>query len=343
VTRPRPPAARDPRMERPAEPDPGATLLMVPHRSTEAVHVVDLGGGRASGWGRVSAGLATVVVLMGIIVAMAWPRARAYGPLVDENLELKRRLVAVDRKMSEVDRILLRLRLYDAQLESLGGPTGDHGPLPEEAFANDSVSVAFREEPEHEPLGEAGLRPAESWAAGVEARADTLERLFSTVEPELNDLVGELEALEALERALPSFWPADGVLTSGFGWRRNPLGFRWKHHSGIDLAGDPGDPVWAAAPGTVLESGWNAGYGRVVVIDHGYGITTLYAHQTRLMVQEGQEVRRGQQIGTVGNTGRSTGPHLHFEVRLDGNAVDPLDYLGSRRRRGGSWRTAPGD
>lgn len=118
-------------------------------------------------------------------------------------------------------------------------------------------------------------------------------------------------------------WPARGVLTSRFGWRR------YRHHDGIDIAARPGTPIFAAKAGTVIFSGWYFGYGRTVLIDHGRGVTTRYAHASALLVRTGQEVRQGQVIARVGCTGHCTGPHLHFEVLVNGRAVNPLPALAS--------------
>lgn len=98
-------------------------------------------------------------------------------------------------------------------------------------------------------------------------------------------------------------------------------------HSGLDIGGASGQPIFAAKEGTVILAGWNGGYGNTVVIDHGGGITTLYAHQLQLNVSKGQTVGRGDIIGQVGSTGLSTGPHLHFEVRLNGTPIDPLAFM----------------
>jgi len=116
-------------------------------------------------------------------------------------------------------------------------------------------------------------------------------------------------------------WPVHGVLTSGFGWRWGRM------HEGIDLAVDIGTPVVAAAAGTVIVAGWLGGYGNLVVVDHGNGIATAYGHNTSVTVGVGQSVAQGQLVAYSGNTGHSTGPHLHFEVRVNGTAVDPLGYL----------------
>jgi murein DD-endopeptidase MepM/ murein hydrolase activator NlpD len=122
-------------------------------------------------------------------------------------------------------------------------------------------------------------------------------------------------------------WPADGVKTSDFGWRTHPIFGTGRLHSGIDIGAAYGSPISAAASGTVVSAGTMSGYGNVVVLDHGGGIATLYAHQSSVAVGTGQAVQRGQTIGYVGSTGYSTGPHLHFEVRVNGTPVDPMGYL----------------
>lgn len=116
-------------------------------------------------------------------------------------------------------------------------------------------------------------------------------------------------------------WPARGTLTSRFGWRYR------RHHEGIDLAAPRGTPIYAARDGVVDYSGWKGGYGKVVFVRHGGGVVTVYGHASSLLVQPGQPVKKGQLIARVGCTGRCTGSHLHFEVRVGGRAVNPLSYL----------------
>lgn len=122
-------------------------------------------------------------------------------------------------------------------------------------------------------------------------------------------------------------WPASGPITSPFGWRTHPIFGTQRYHSGIDIGADYGDAVAAADNGVVVSSGWMGGYGNAVIIDHGGGISTLYAHNSELLVEEGARVRKGQIISRVGSTGYSTGPHLHFEVRENGSPVNPVSYL----------------
>jgi len=122
-------------------------------------------------------------------------------------------------------------------------------------------------------------------------------------------------------------YPTSGEITSGFGWRMHPiLGYR-RFHAGVDFGADYGTVIQAADSGTVILAGWYGGYGNTVIIDHGGGLTSLYGHTSELYVSEGQAVQRGQAIAAVGSTGLSTGPHLHFEVRQNGEPTDPMAFL----------------
>lgn len=128
-------------------------------------------------------------------------------------------------------------------------------------------------------------------------------------------------------KATPSIWPVSGRITSYYGYRIAPLSIASEYHTGIDIANEPGTPVYAPADGVVRYSGWANGYGLSMVLDHGFSYSTLYGHFSELVAKEGAQVRRGQLIGRVGSTGTSTGPHLHYEVWLDGVPKDPVKYL----------------
>lgn len=125
----------------------------------------------------------------------------------------------------------------------------------------------------------------------------------------------------------PSIWPTAGEVTSRFGWRNSPWGGGSELHQGIDIANSMGTPIVAVADGQVVRSEASGGYGNIVQIDHGNGIVTLYGHNSSIIVNVGQSVRKGQIISYMGSTGRSTGPHVHYEVRINGTAIDPIRFM----------------
>lgn len=154
---------------------------------------------------------------------------------------------------------------------------------------------------------------------------------LAALESKMSKLESELKAHESVLRErgfTPSIWPVDGKLESGFGGRRNPFGgSSYEFHQGQDIDAQPGAPIVAGAKGTVTFVGWQHGYGRLIVIDHGGGLTTRYGHLSEFDIEQGNQVARGQFIGRVGSTGRSTGPHLHYEIRINDDPVNPLQYL----------------
>jgi len=131
----------------------------------------------------------------------------------------------------------------------------------------------------------------------------------------------------SLLSSTPSVWPLRGWVTSGFGFRKSPFTGLRERHEGIDIAARLGSPVRSTADGVVVVSGRGYGYGKVVEVDHGYGLVTRYGHNSKHLVKVGDRVKRGQVVAEVGNTGRSTGPHLHYEVLLHGVPVNPNKYI----------------
>jgi len=134
-------------------------------------------------------------------------------------------------------------------------------------------------------------------------------------------------SIQSVARSSALRWPVTGPVTSGFGWRVHPITGDSEFHQGIDIAASEGTSVVAAASGTISSRGWYGGYGRLIIIDHGNGIETRYGHLSGYAVDQGGEVSAGQVVGYIGSSGISTGPHLHFEVRVNGEAVDPKHYL----------------
>jgi murein DD-endopeptidase MepM/ murein hydrolase activator NlpD len=154
---------------------------------------------------------------------------------------------------------------------------------------------------------------------------------LATVTAKMGRLEEDLRAYEAILRQrgyTPTLWPVEGSLEGGFGGRRNPFGGSgYEFHTGQDIEAPWGAPVIAGASGKVSFVGWQNGYGQLVIVDHGGGLTTRYGHLSHIDVELNQIVSRAQLLGKVGSTGRSTGPHLHYEVRINDQAVDPLPYL----------------
>jgi murein DD-endopeptidase MepM/ murein hydrolase activator NlpD len=136
-----------------------------------------------------------------------------------------------------------------------------------------------------------------------------------------------LGLLSGSRMAVPSLWPVRGQITGGFGQRMDPFSGENANHTGVDISAPAGSKVEAAADGIVLHASPDAGYGNEIVLDHGYGFTTMYGHLSKMYVVVGQEVKRGQVIGVVGMTGKATGPHLHYEVLIHDNPVNPAKYL----------------
>ena len=146
-------------------------------------------------------------------------------------------------------------------------------------------------------------------------------------EQSLTELKQQLLVKKDRMASIPSIWPANGDVTSRFGSRSSPFGGGGDWHPGIDIANSNGTTIVATADGEVVQSEWYGGYGNMVAIDHFNGIKTIYGHNYQILVQVGQLVKKGQVIAYMGSTGYSTGPHVHYEVRVNGSAVDPVSFL----------------
>ena len=162
----------------------------------------------------------------------------------------------------------------------------------------------------------------------LDDKLSKLERFVDIQLSSFKDVEKKLQKDKFIRDHTPSILPCNGRFTSGFGMRRDPFTGRMHFHRGIDLAAPVGTPVYAPADGTVKKIKWDVrGYGLLLEINHGMGITTLYGHLSKVLVKPGQKVKRGQIIARVGNTGRSTGPHLHYEVRILNRPVNPVNYI----------------
>lgn len=200
--------------------------------------------------------------------------------------------------------------------------------------AGQPVAALIGAAPAGQPRAEAVLRrlglDPDRFIAGDNAMAKG-GPFIAANDPQVRDLQADAvrqAAIAATFATIPAFLPvAKPVESSDFGYRSDPIHGGGAFHAGIDLTGRTGDGIHAAADGVVVRAGWWAGYGKVVVVDHGNGMETRYGHMSRFHVKAGDTVRQGQVIGGMGSTGRSTGTHLHFEIRLDGRPLDPQPFL----------------
>ena len=163
--------------------------------------------------------------------------------------------------------------------------------------------------------------------AQLQARIDQMRRDIDLRRESQEEIQGFLNDQRSMVGAKPAGWPIKGWLTSGFGMRKSPFTGKRKMHEGYDIAARTGTPIFSTADGVVSKSETVPGYGKLVVIEHGYGYRTYYGHNSKNLVRAGQRVVRGQQIAKVGNTGRSTGSHVHYEIRRNGVPVNPKSFL----------------
>jgi murein DD-endopeptidase MepM/ murein hydrolase activator NlpD len=172
------------------------------------------------------------------------------------------------------------------------------------------------------------MTSAEREAARVKVDLNALIRRANLLAASFKEAADSLQSHRERLAAMPSIMPTQGWLSSAFSrMRAHPVLHISRPHEGIDVSAPEGSPIEAPANGTVIRAGWEAGYGNVVELNHGYGIVTRFAHASKLLVSRGQRVTRGERVALVGSTGLATGPHLHYEVHVNGQPVDPLRYV----------------
>ena len=219
-----------------------------------------------------------------------------------------------------------RLRDFDVKLRvmtNLNPPPDADG----KAGVGGTESAPDGPQPGGPPLDGKGGREEPVPMSDLEASLLSLQADAARQETSFSELMSSLRGRMAQWASTPSIWPVHGWYSSGFGKRLSPFTGTIMMHKGIDLAAYAGTPIVAPADGRVEAVDKDSGLGKVVVIDHGYGVKTLYAHLLQTYVHAGMHVKRGETIAAVGNSGLSTGPHLHYEVHVNGQAVDPLQYI----------------
>lgn len=277
------------------------------------------------------------LVVIGVDYIHVLGRIAENKRLKGENFKLRQEMQLIRNKVDAMESTVERVRNYAKKLQILTGQGEKSGnELPFGPSEGGDAERAPAEKPDRRsslmlPVDPDALLPAVPENASLASRVDRLKNVSLNTETGLSRLQVYLMAQSAVMAATPSLLPIAGWVSSPFGYRRHPYDGTFRLHAGIDIAAEPGTPVRAPADGLVIHSGNKEGYGKVIVIDHGYGIRTLFAHNSKLFVNQGVRVRRGETISQVGNTGMSTGPHLHYEIRKNGMPVNPATFFSRAR------------
>lgn len=242
--------------------------------------------------------------------------------LRDENVKLKSELKSIRERLDHVNATIDRVERFDQKLRAITllsdpqrnlamGPTeGDPNTQVPNSGENKFIRLTTSESPK-----------------ALSARLDKVSAEATRQEQSLQELQAYFQDQKSLLATTPSVWPVRGWVTSDFMTRADPFTAEKVMHAGLDIAGPHGKEIISPSDGTVVFAGLEGGYGNVLVIDHGYAVKTRYGHLASIKVKAGEHVKRGQLIATLGNTGRSTGPHLHYEVRVNGIPQNPRKFI----------------
>jgi murein DD-endopeptidase MepM/ murein hydrolase activator NlpD len=282
------------------------------------------------------------VVLLGLVAWASYATAqlvtRPHGAAMSLPAATEARARMIEQRQALIEAALAGQKIDPALIAAAvnSGRLAAEGPLARveqqqlEQAALVAKALDVRYQVTAAELKQLGISPAR--VGSNDGVGGPFERAGNSTFKSLFDSWKKLDQLQDGVIAIPSDKPVklNVEFTSGFGVRSDPFHAGAAMHPGIDLAGTYGTPIYATAEGTVLRAGWNSGgYGNLVELDHGRGITTRYGHMSAILVRAGDHVTRGQQIGRMGSTGRSTGNHLHYEVRIDGRAVNPIPFMKS--------------
>lgn len=267
-----------------------------------------------------------------------------------ENAQLTKQLSVIEGKVSSLENSLERVKTFTTKLKLItnidaedrvtkltmgnkpvpGQEVEEYEPMDQRPPSSTMAAqdqVFAQPQALNERKNEVAEQPSSKDYASLVVRIDKAVKETQLKEQSVIDLWESLSERQSLMNATPNIKPARGWLTSRFGYRVSPFTGKTTMHAGLDIAAAPGSPVYAPADGVVSFAGYDEGYGKLVSIDHGYGVTTRFGHTSQIYVQVGQKVSKWDVIAAVGNTGRSTGPHLHYEVRINGTPVDPINFI----------------
>ena len=293
------------------------SVLVVPDRSSKSMRF------------RVAQGMVTrfavaLAILFVAGVAALFHYAHVVSQIADdraikeENSQLRSELLQIQQKVVSINKTLDRVEQLDQKLRQIS--------MLSDPDRNLAIGPVGTKDGEGELDGKQLVLDPEDGPT-VESKLDSLSAEAAKQEQSLQELQEYFEDQKSLLASAPSVWPARGFVTSDFGHRLDPYTAERTMHKGLDIGVPFGTPVQAPADGTVVFASTEGGYGNVLVLDHGYGIKTRYGHLSQILVKAGQKVHRGDKIALSGNTGRSTGPHVHYEVRVNGIPQNPRKFI----------------
>jgi murein DD-endopeptidase MepM/ murein hydrolase activator NlpD len=293
------------------------TLVFVPHGS-EPSRIVEVSYNVLRGVAVAVGGLVVLGLLAGYATITHTTDLSRTARLQQENASLERQIGELHGRLVSLADTLSTISQRDARIRVLA----NLDPI------DPQVQAAGIGGPGTSDLNIAGLSGLARRSAEVRVDLGALIRRANLLASSFKEAADSLALHSARLAATPSIMPTQGWLSSAFSsMRAHPILHLARPHEGIDVSAPMGSPIEAPAAGVVSDAGWETGYGNTITINHGFGIVTKFAHASKLLVKTGQRVARGQRIALVGNSGLATGPHLHYEVRVNGRAVDPLKYV----------------
>lgn len=313
------------------QPDKFFTILVVPDRTSRVRKVTVL---RARVYAALGLLGVLALVFTGVLVhyVQVLRELNEFSSVYQENREVALQLRSYQERIRKLDGRLEHLEQLERKLRvmtSLEDPTRNIaiGPLTdrEDLAVNENPQDLSSRDSEASGSPETDRRNFEFKKIGF--RLEKIEGEAKARELSMEELHALLDDQRSILNSTPSVWPARGFVSSGFGYRVSPFTSVKKMHEGLDIAAPRGTEITAPADGVITYSGVKGAYGNIIVVDHGYGLVTRYGHLSQMLVETGKHVRRGERIARVGNTGRSTGDHLHYEVRIDGVPVNPTRYI----------------
>ncbi len=294
------------------------TVVFVPHGSEPSKIVEVSYGFIKTAVGGVTLGLVAVLLIGYAVMARTTDLSRS-ARLQEQNARLSHEIDELHGRLTTLADTIGRIGQRDARIRILANLE----PIDPQVQAAGIGGPRVASRPSRPGDGPA-VRRSQEIRVDLNALIRRANLLASSFEEAKDSLASHSKRLAAT----PSIMPTQGWLTSAFSsMREHPILHIARPHEGIDVTAPMGSPIEAPAAGVVADAGWESGYGNTITIDHGYGVVTKFAHASKLLVKRGQRVSRGQRIALVGNTGLATGPHLHYEVHVNGRPVDPLKYV----------------